>query len=766
MPALADRGRWIDGRWAEESGVSSALQEAPPSRSTPRELFSQRWELWLYVALVTIALLMRLWVLGDRAVHHDESLHGFFAWQLFRGDGYLHNPLTHGMFQFHVLAGTFFLFGDSDFTLRLPMAVFGTALVLVPLLLRPRIGQVGALAAALMLAFSPSLLYFSRFARNDIFMVVFALALVGVMFRYIDERRYKWLYAAAALIALGFTTKETQFIVVVTLGFYLLWRTGGEFWDWLMGRRSLKEMSPEAGFLILLVGLSIPMFGASLALIQGSLPFTLAAPDNTPGIVTGAPSLGWGYAVATITTVALIAVGWATGLLWKPRVWMISWAIFAAIFVVLFTNFFTNIGGIGTGTWQSLGYWIGQQDVRRGSQPWYYYFMISFTYEFLPVLFALGTAAFYAVKSSNLVRSWLLVSAIAFSLVGLLAVRNGEESSDPGMMALNAVGILSLVIFTLTVKTNETRRFLLYWSVATFAAYTLAGEKMPWLLTNIALPFILVAATAINDIAMHVNWRVAINRGVLLLLAGVPLALLLVWRLAFIELDASWGSFAVLFALLAVLGTLIVGQQWMGTRIGHRAAWGSASLVVGIILFAITFRAGWIATYVNSDVPNEMLIYTQTSPDLRDLADEIIRVGELTGEREKLKVSIDESDGFAWPWQWYLRNVTGDTYPTLDKDDAEPETDVAVAVINAKNNNGVTLDYRAGYTDGRRFVHRWWFPEDYRDLTPGQFFGTFIDRSRWGTSIDFFLYRKMPNPIGSVDSFVYFSDDIPVSVAE
>ena len=59
-------------------------------------------------------------------------------------------------------------------------------------------------------------------------------------------------------------------------------------------------------------------------------------------------------------------------------------------------------------------------------------------------------------------------------------------------------------------------------------------------------------------------------------------------------------------------------------------------------------------------------------------------------------------------------------------------------------------------------MHRWWFPERYRDLTPETFFATLIDRNRWKGSIDYFLYRKLSNPLGTIDSFVYFSDEVPL----
>ena len=98
--------------------------------------FPFRWEITAYVSLFSVAILMRLFDLGSRAIHHDESLHGVFANNFANGEGYIHNPLMHGPFLFHSTAASFFLFGTSDFTLRLVEALFGAVLIFVPLLLR------------------------------------------------------------------------------------------------------------------------------------------------------------------------------------------------------------------------------------------------------------------------------------------------------------------------------------------------------------------------------------------------------------------------------------------------------------------------------------------------------------------------------------------------------------------------------------------------------------------------------------------------------
>ena len=145
------------------------------------------WETAAYAALVVVAASMRFWDLGSRAFHHDESLHAWRAWQLFDGLGYQHEPWMHGPVQFFGTALSFFLFGVGDYTARIPLAVFGSALVALPWFLRNRLGTAGALLLSAGIAFSPTLLYFSRFAHPDSYMALFTLGLVVCLWRYIDE---------------------------------------------------------------------------------------------------------------------------------------------------------------------------------------------------------------------------------------------------------------------------------------------------------------------------------------------------------------------------------------------------------------------------------------------------------------------------------------------------------------------------------------------------------------------------------------------------
>ena len=111
----------------------------------------------------------------------------------------------------------------------------------------------------------------------------------------------------------------------------------------------------------------------------------------------GSPT-GGAILIASLIMVTLMGVSVAVGFLWDQKVWLIAAGIFYAIWVLSYSTFFTNLGGIESGMWRGLGYWIAQQDVARGNQPWYYYFVITPLYEFLPLALAIVAAVYYWIR--------------------------------------------------------------------------------------------------------------------------------------------------------------------------------------------------------------------------------------------------------------------------------------------------------------------------------------------------------------------------------
>jgi uncharacterized protein (TIGR03663 family) len=88
--------------------------------------------------------------------------------------------------------------------------------------LRPLFGRGAAIGTAALLTFEPTYLYFSRFAREDIYIACLTLALIVVVFRFLDRPRGYHPGLIGGLLALSFATKESTFITVFVMGTFFL----------------------------------------------------------------------------------------------------------------------------------------------------------------------------------------------------------------------------------------------------------------------------------------------------------------------------------------------------------------------------------------------------------------------------------------------------------------------------------------------------------------------------------------------------------------
>ncbi|MGB3714133.1 MAG: flippase activity-associated protein Agl23 [Candidatus Promineifilaceae bacterium] len=179
------------------------------------------WEKTIYLIFVILALTTRLWGVGDRVVSHDESLHTQYSYQYYNGQGYQHSPLMHGPSLFHATALSYWLFGDGDTSSRIPVAIIGTLLVILPYFLRRWIGRLGAIIASFLLLISPYITYYSRYIRHDIYIIAAAAIVFIAIQYYLRKRKEKYLWWFAVGMALMFTTMETSFIYVAIFGSFL-----------------------------------------------------------------------------------------------------------------------------------------------------------------------------------------------------------------------------------------------------------------------------------------------------------------------------------------------------------------------------------------------------------------------------------------------------------------------------------------------------------------------------------------------------------------
>jgi len=178
-------------------------------------------EVAIFAGLILLAIITRFYNLGARVMSHDESLHTYFSWLLYRGQGYQHTPMMHGPWQFHLIALSYFLFGASDFTARIPAAVFSIATVWMVWYWRRYLGTWGAIAAGLMMVISPFMLYYGRYVREDVYAGFSGVVLLYAILRYFDTGQRKYLFWVTIALIIHFLDKESSFIYALQAWLFL-----------------------------------------------------------------------------------------------------------------------------------------------------------------------------------------------------------------------------------------------------------------------------------------------------------------------------------------------------------------------------------------------------------------------------------------------------------------------------------------------------------------------------------------------------------------
>ena len=180
------------------------------------------WPLLSAVFILLVALALRLAWLGSHVLQPVEAQGAFAAVAVLRGGDVGASPLL--TFSQSLV---FLLFGASDVTARIVPALVGSALVALPLLLRPELGVVGSRVAMLLLAVSPTLVHYSRRAEPTILVAALLVALVVCAWR---ARAGSPRYANAAAVALGLLLAAGPLAFVglaAAVALLLVWTLGG-----------------------------------------------------------------------------------------------------------------------------------------------------------------------------------------------------------------------------------------------------------------------------------------------------------------------------------------------------------------------------------------------------------------------------------------------------------------------------------------------------------------------------------------------------------
>lgn len=745
------------------------------------------YEVAIFLLIIVAVVVTRLLNLEARVMSHDESLHTYFSYLLYKGQGYQHTPMMHGPFQFHLIALTYYLFGVNDFTSRIPSVVFSIATIWMVWYWRRYLGRAGALIAGLLLVISPYLLYYGRYVRNETYAGFSGILMLYAILRYLETGGRKYLYLVSATLLLHFTAKETAFIysaqAMLYLAIYFIARVTRDTWGdrikhyrWFIitlaigilligtalgiglankagGTLTATETAmpanptesilpfsePENGLssVALLSVLAMAFFTVSISLLITGYSWrrlreersfdlliligTLVLPNLTAFAIKFTESMHHvsiptseaevrslssqpqAIIVIGLALAAMFLISIVVGIIWNRNIWWKAALLFWGPYVVLYTTIFTNSAGFFTGTLGSLGYWLVQQGVERGSQPWYFYLLVQIpVYEFLPAL-GLMLALFLGLRRK--------IRTIPASLDG-----NEENPPLPTTEPLTPEEI----------NFKNTFSLLVWWTFTSLAAFSYAGEKMPWLTYHITLPMILITGWALGHVLESIDWVDLRNQRpwIVLALTIVFLTSLAMSLMAVFSptppfqgkdlesLQATGNFLLPAIAALASAGALLyLLNGW-----NPRQLFRTATISLFVLLVVLTTRASFRASYITYDQATEYLVYAHGASGIKQIMAQAREISQRTTGGMELALAYDASapdTGVSWPFVWYLREYTNQRsfdVPTRSLRDS------AFVIVDQKNFDKIETALGPGFY---RFdyIRMWWPNQDYFSLT-------------------------------------------------
>jgi uncharacterized protein (TIGR03663 family) len=615
--------------------------------------------------------------------------------------------------------------------------------------------------------------------------------LTAAVILHFTAKETAFIYTAQLLIFLAiyfinqvFSRKWRQtkfrdlFLIMLVLGFFLLTSVGIT----LLIERSAGEISAtetvtpavpgaplETGFIhasspivLILLGLSLVVFilagiflvagfgwqeirknrAFSLLMIIGTLvlPMLAAFPMRLLGfdIPTNATDVQsfvssgdiWrvGFFLAPLMIMSVIL-----GLLWNPRQWLINAGIWYSIFVIFYTTLFTNGAGFFTGLVGSLGYWLEQQSVNRGSQPWYYYLFVQIpVYEYLPALASIFSILLLVYRG---IKNFLNRVPDGSEPTDINLPSNEPTSQSPvGKVDLESQDYQKPPVFFL----------LIFWIITSFIAYSVAGEKMPWLSVHITWPMILLGGWGIGQLIEMVDWKQFRQPRLWLVIILIPIFLL--------SLSAALGSLfgseppfqgSQLVQLQATSTFLLSIIIILASGIGLfylLAGWRGKQILVLFLLFifgglgVLSARAAFQSSYLTYDQATELLVYAHSAPGVKQVMQQIEEISRRTSDGLALPVAHDGE----YPFWWYLRNYTNTNF--YGANPSRSLREYPVIIVGETNFNRIEPVVATGY-ERYDYIRLWWPNQDYFGLTLDRFSSMIKDPAMREALFDIWLNR-------------------------
>ena len=182
----------------------------------------------LEIAILLVAVFLRLWLIEIKPPHFDEGVNGWFADQM-TANGYYHYDPTnyHGPLHFYAVFLSQTLFGRHLWALRLPAIIASVLCVWAILRFGEFFGSRTARLAALAMAVSPAYVFYGRYSIHESWQALFSILLLWGILGLWKSGGRKYFFTAVFSVAGLILTKETY---LIHAGSFFL--AGLVLWGW------------------------------------------------------------------------------------------------------------------------------------------------------------------------------------------------------------------------------------------------------------------------------------------------------------------------------------------------------------------------------------------------------------------------------------------------------------------------------------------------------------------------------------------------------
>lgn|GEM_PF-214330 len=635
--------------------------------------FSRRTWLIASAAVMFVAAFLRLYDLTLVPLHHDEGVNGNFLVTLVRNGIYHYDPTNyHGptLYFFsaiipwvaRVLGGKPFgdAYGLTTFNIRLVTALAGIGTVWLVLHLRRRIGSIGALSAAGLLAISPGAVYLSRYFIHETLFVFFALGMIVALLKYYDDERGGYLIlagaAAVALIAIMpravSPIRGTLFVlalgmVVAALKYY---EKEGLIYLILVAIAaaaqiaiaiSAASISQTFVYQTLFVFLALGMILAVLQyfdkerggyLLLAAVSAALMTATKETWIING-PVIFLAYLSTTVyfwlrgrdrKPLVLVPLGPAI-LAFRMGYWFIAF-LFFLLFCLLFAfmerqriaNNLQRLGGAGRVAKLAL---LAIVIFIVVNVLFYSSFLTNYP---KGVNDALLTLSLWSGRTQEHVHS-------AFQYLEWL-----REEESP-LLIVSIVGA-AIAVWR---ADNRFALFVAQWAFGSLAAYSLVGYKTPWIALNFVVPMAITAGYVLDVLYRKFEEPM------------IPLALS-IGAIAFLgyEINLRYNLYLLIPLVLAL--AYLVGTFYFWTRASANQGRVHFYLTAAAVIVVCSAQM-FALNFVNYDDDRYTYVYAHTRRDLVAMVDQVNHIAARSGQGADTGVTVVSPD--YWPLPWYFRDL-------------------------------------------------------------------------------------------------------------